>query len=159
MKKYALLLLPALLLIFVTTIAQAQTPSVSFQVIPPHPTTATLIRVHLVVQGCVLIDSFNYEQTGTTFDVRIETPDFCDPDSVIPEMYLDIGPLPAGEYVFRYFGCGFAPPGEIVCTPMGEETVVVAALAPTHTIPALSLFGGWALTALLAVGAVAALRR
>ena len=115
--------------------------------------------MHLVVQGCVPVESFDYERTASTFDIRVRSADFCDPDSVIPEMHLDIGLLPAGEYAFRYFACGFAPPGEIVCTQTGEETVMVAAAAPPQAVPSLSLFGTWALAASMIVGAGVLLRR
>lgn len=117
------------------------------------------IRVHLVVQGCVLVDSFDYERTASTFDIRVQSADFCDPDSVIPEMYLDIGLLPAGEYVFRYFGCGFVPPGEVACTPTGEEMITVAASGRVHAVPSLSLFGTWTLATLMTIGAATILRR
>ncbi len=159
MKSLAFLILLAFSLTFTMTTAQAQTSSISLQVTPSNPTTATPIRVHLTVQGCVIVEDFRYQQTGSTFDIRVQTPDHCHPDHVIPEMYLDIGLLPAGEYIFRYFGCGFAPPGVVTCVQTREETIVVAAAAPTHVVPSLSLAGKWALATLMMLGTAVLLRR
>lgn len=131
--------------------------SIVLQALPPAPTTHDLIRIRMTIEGCAIVSFLSTEWIGDVLNVRLDSADYCNPEDVIPEQFLDIGYLPESTYQFRYLMCVNAPPPVDPCELFAEETVNVRGSSPTpHAVPTVSMWSAAILVSvLLFFGAVA----
>lgn len=100
----------------------------TFTVIPGAPTPAVPIRIQVDVEAgsCYRLPTFlevtRPGENVVQFEILID--DTCMPNLPLQQEIYDVGPLAAGNYVFRYALCGVTMSG-YTCTILDSASIAV----------------------------------
>lgn len=113
-----------------------------YRVVPERPVGGEAFQVH-GPDFCHPPYPMRLTRTGNRVRLEVGTTDACPADDPVGPSIWTVGPLPPGQYVFRFVVC------EMFCVPVQELTVTVSGYAPAWQVPAVSTFAAMVLGLLL----------